>query len=249
MEKSTLTKHLILAGVLGAGIILVALTTQGQLDPTPPVGNALPDTLGACRSMEVLYCQNEECMTSFATNVTTAATIVCGACETAVDTVSLAEKQMLPRDTRIDRRLYTAPSGRRYTVSVVEGGYERRSIHRPQVCLVAQGNTITKQQRLRVPLPQLRPLELTAMEMNGGTQLFAYWFTDGERQTASHWARLFWIAWDGVIHNERRRWAYIAIVTHSGDTAGAQSDLMKFIPDLYHHIHAPNEEQASTTAR
>ncbi len=233
MEKRTFTTHLILSGVLGLAIVLSALTTRGHLDPRPPVARTLPAYLTSYQTREVLYCQEPDCTGSLVREQTTEPAR-CPTCGGNMDASALAEKELLPSDTVIDRRLYVSSSGRHFTVSIVHGGYERRSIHKPQVCLVAQGYAITRQQRIEVPLPQDGSLDVTAMEMNGGSHLFAYWFTDGKRVTGSHFARLFAIAWDGVVHNTRRRWAYISIITPrpSDDMGG----LKRLIRDLYPHV-------------
>ncbi len=215
MEKRTLVHLGTLLGFIAAACVLAALTTRGELDPALPVPGQLPEKVGRYQGAQVLYCHERECLTSMPQPSGTL-TRTCPECGGEMATLALAEKQLLPSDTRIARRLYTEPSGRhQYTVSIVTGGYERRSIHKPQVCLVAQGNVITRQYSTAIALREDRLADLTIMEMNSGAYIFAYWFTDGTRETASHLKRLFWIAWDGVRHNTRRRWAYISFITNA----------------------------------
>ena len=45
----------------------------------------------------------------------------------------------LPADTQIVRREYLDSAGDRIMASIVLSGGEKRSIHRPEVCLPAQG--------------------------------------------------------------------------------------------------------------
>jgi hypothetical protein len=232
MEKRTLTQHLILTGILGMAALLCAFTTRGRMNSSPPVEGELPLAFGPYRSSLILHCQSLDCMHSLTPQDDSHPT-ACPDCGGALDPVSLPEKQMLPADTRIRRRLYTAPSGLKYAVAIVEGGYERRSIHKPQVCLVGQGHTITAQRRMQIPLKDTNVLPLTVMEMDGGQRVFAYWFTDGSRLTSSHLARLFWIAWDGIVHNERRRWAYISITMPGVSSSSNAVNLKQFTSDLY----------------
>ncbi|NQU39064.1 MAG: exosortase-associated EpsI family protein [Lentisphaerae bacterium] len=232
MEKKLLTKHLILIAAIGAAILLAALTTTGRLDPSLPVAHGLPDEVASYRGALILYCQNPSCMHSFAQEAEHPAS-TCPDCHGAVESMALIEKQLLPSDTSIDRRVYSSGSRRRFTVSVVHGGYERRSIHKPQVCLVAQGNTITRQYKIPVPMPGDPGFKIMVMELNGSSRFFAYWFTDGQHETASHFSRLFWIAWDGLVHNERRRWAYISLITDSDNSDTTVADLKHFVRDLH----------------
>ncbi len=231
MEKQAFTGHLILAAILASAIVLSALTTTGRLNPAPPVAWALPGTVGPYTSTEVLYCQDLNCAHSFVREPKTHV-VTCPSCQGTLDTASPAEKNLLPTDTQIDRRVYAAVR-QRLTVSVVKGGYERRSIHKPQVCLVGQGHTVTRQYQVSVPLPDAPDFKLMVMELDGSAHIFAYWFTDGQRQTASHLARLFWIAWDGVIHNERRRWAYISIMIANDNTDATLETLKHFLRSLH----------------
>ncbi|MBT3293888.1 MAG: exosortase-associated EpsI family protein [Verrucomicrobia bacterium] len=238
METKLYTRHLMVAGVLVTGMLLAAMTTRGRLDPAMPVRHRLPTTVGPYTSTEILYCQSESCAHSFMRDPTTDVA-ACPECMAPLDTASLAEKQLLPADTEIDRRVYMVTPHQRITVSVVRGGYERRSIHKPQVCLVGQGHTITRQYRVPLALTASPDFELMAMEMDGSDQIFAYWFTDGHRVTASHLSRLLWIAWDGVIHNKRRRWAYISLTSTSTHTDATLSHMKRFIQDLHPLLISP----------
>ncbi len=233
METFKFTPHLILVGVLGVFIAVCAFTTQGRVDESMPVRLALPDALGAYYGVDILHCQNERCLKSFSIeNLTNS--FACPECEGVLDTVSLAERQLLPADTEILHRMYKSDTGRSFYVSVVVGGSERRSIHKPQVCLVAQGNSITKQYPVSVPVSGDKPLDVMLMELNESRMVFAYWFTNGKRTTASHLSRLFWIAWNGIVHGERERWAYISITSsfRGGDDAQV-SWLKDRVADLY----------------
>lgn len=234
MQTQRLIPHVVLAAVLVLAIAAAALTTSGRLDPRMPIRQDLPDRLGEFEGTDVIHCQNRHCLKSF-TGEEAADAAACHTCGSAVDSVSLAERELLPKDTLITRRVYAAPSGTRLHVSIVVGGYERRSIHKPQVCLVAQGNSITRQYRTEVPLADRAPMDVMLMEMNASRMLFAYWFTDGDKETASHLVRLLSIARDGIVYNKRRRWAYVAVSAASDSQRGNIDELKDFLRKLHAH--------------
>ena len=130
---------------------------------------------------------------------------------------------MLPQDTSYGQRLYTADDGFQTLANVVLMGSSRGSIHKPQVCLTAQGWAINDaashvdQVHLEKPfaydLPVMRLIAAKSGEMNGQrvTQqgVYVYWFVDADRYTPSHAQRMLWMAQDVLFKSELDRWAYI----------------------------------------
>lgn len=232
MEKQRRTSYVVLLSVLGAAICFCAWTTEGHRDSTSPVRMSLPLNLEAYEGVDILHCQNEQCVHTHLSIVLTNKT-ACPDCLAPLATVSLAEKELLPKDTEILHKLYRGKRGREFLVSVVIGGYERRSIHKPQVCLVAQGHRINKQYPVDIELEGGRSLGMTLMELDASRRVYAYWFTNGEIETASHLKRLFWTAWDGIAHNRRRRWAYISIFSTTANGRVPMADLQHFVGQLY----------------
>ena len=131
---------------------------------------------------------------------------------------------MLPPDTSYGQRLYQGDDGFRSLANVVLMGSSRSSIHKPQVCLVAQGWTINEESSHEVPVPMERPVpyDLKVMRLVVSRQvedhdqkvdqhaLYVYWFVDADRLTASHAQRMLWMAHDVVVKNVLDRWAYIS---------------------------------------
>jgi len=131
---------------------------------------------------------------------------------------------MLPRDTSYGQRAYTAPDGFQCLANVVLMGSSRSSIHKPQICLTAQGWTLNdatsreEQVHLDRPVPYDLPvMRLDASrpaQLHGQTVtekgIYVYWFVDADRFTAQHSRRLWWMAQDMVLRNELDRWAYVA---------------------------------------
>jgi hypothetical protein len=162
--------------------------------------------------------------------------MVCPECGGRLDPVSLPEHHLLPADTTIIHRSFTAPDGTVFSVALVIGGHERRSIHKPQVCIVAQGNVINAQKLIKVPLERERNLDVMLLDVNRSKIYFAYWFTDGKHETARHLTRLALTAWDGVVRNKRRRWAYISVTVSGGRRHAKLAELKKFIAALHNEI-------------
>jgi hypothetical protein len=129
----------------------------------------------------------------------------------------------LPPDTSYGQRLYTADDGFQVLANVVLMGTSRASIHKPQICLTAQGWNISEashEEQIRMDQPV--PYDLPVMRLNASRQvevngrrfpeqgLYVYWFVDADRITASHVRRFLWMANDVLAKGELDRWAYVA---------------------------------------
>jgi hypothetical protein len=134
---------------------------------------------------------------------------------------------LLPPDTSYGQRLYRGEDGFESLVNVVLMGTSRSSIHKPQVCLVAQGWTIDEERSHEISVPVERPIpyDLKVMRLVLSRQLeehdqkidqhaiYVYWFVDADRLTASHAQRMLWMAHDVVVKNVLDRWAYVSYFT------------------------------------
>jgi hypothetical protein len=230
--KMRVVAYLCLLAVLLSALVLCAFTTRGDFDAALPVNPVLPDNISGYHGFEILHCQNEDCLKSFSSEDLTNS-VVCPDCGGRLDPISVAEHRLLPKDTTILHRAYRSPSGREFAVSVVIGGHERRSIHKPQVCIVGQGNVISGQHLIKVTLDGTANLDVMLMDVNRSHTYFAYWFTDGRLETARHLTRLARTAWDGIIHNQRRRWAYISVSVRNTGGRDALPELKNFIGQLH----------------
>ncbi len=134
-----------------------------------------------------------------------------------VMSASDAEVHMLPKDTKVERRVYKAEDGSWHIVSLVVGGKHKGSIHRPELCLPAQGFLMTNPRTMEVESSTWRVITLDG----GGSRPslgFAYTFfnQDGFR-TASHTQRIFRDVWDRSVHNRIDRWAMVTVCSYSVD--------------------------------
>ena len=145
---------------------------------------------------------------------------------------SAIEKQMLPDDTEFAKATYTTPThdvAKRDVVhcSIVLSGAERRSIHRPEVCLVGQGWTLMGSKILSVDMGDGRSLPVKDLyiekqiTLKSGEQRllrahYLYWFVGADVTTPSHTVRIWLTLWDNLVRQVNHRWAYpsmMALVT------------------------------------
>ncbi len=138
--------------------------------------------------------------------------------------ISEAEKLILPPDTEFARKSYSSPEGDRILCSIVLSGAEKRSIHRPEICLPGQGWTISSGQVLPVTLPSGRTLNTMHLHLtrtvssgpNSTTTIhssYIYWFVGDHKTTPHHWQRILWTSWDRVLRNINHRWAYVIVTS------------------------------------
>ncbi len=136
--------------------------------------------------------------------------------------VSESERVILPADTEFAKMLYTSTGGQQINCQIVLSGGEKRSIHRPETCLPAQGWTKKSSEAIPVKLDDGRTLEVMKLvisrpvEIQPGvrkelTSLFLYWFIGKDITTPYHWYRIFHTDWDRVVHGVSHRWAYVIV--------------------------------------
>ena len=136
--------------------------------------------------------------------------------------ISEGEKYVLPKDTEIVKKGYVDPAGDILNAQVVLAGSEKRSIHRPELCLPAQGWSINRRETIPVTLADGRRINVMAdyisrsVEISPGVNrtlesIYCYWFVGNHVTTSSHLMRLLLTSWDRVVHRKNHRWAYIAV--------------------------------------
>ena len=152
--------------------------------------------------------------------------------------MSAEEKSLLPDDTELVRMHYTSagygPGTRdKADVTLVLAGAERRSIHRPEVCLTGQGWTLLESRTISI---EIRPgqtlqvrdlvLEKTAQGEQGARRgvraHYLYWFVGTDVSTPSHWHRIWLTTWDSVARNVNHRWAYASVMALVTDNLTAE---------------------------
>ncbi len=137
-----------------------------------------------------------------------------------------AEKALLPEDTQMLKMQYRSPGAAEdrdvVQVTLVLAGAERRSIHRPEVCLDGQGWTLLDSRVLDVevlpgrflPVKDLLVERQVRMKDGGSRMLrahYAYWFIGTDVTTPSNATRVWLSTWDNIFRNINHRWAYASI--------------------------------------
>jgi EpsI family protein len=173
--------------------------------------------------------------------------------------VSAVEREMLPADTGYSRKNYVSVADlrRQVFVSVVLSGRDRTSIHRPEICLVGQGWTVSSRARQEfrvgeeaVPATLLR-IEHAAMDAKGASvtvrSLLAYFFVSDSGVVPTHAG----MQWQDVLsrlrHLRAERWAYIVVqsVVNDGDEAAALARMQQVVAGVWPGIRVTGPAQAN----
>lgn len=136
--------------------------------------------------------------------------------------VSESERVILPKDTEFAKKLYQDGAGNTVNAQIVLAGAEKRSIHRPEVCLPGQGWTLKTGRVLPVKLDNgktldvmmltiARPVMLSNGQQKELTSLFLYWFVGKDATTPHHLLRILKTNLDMLLHNTNHRWAYVIV--------------------------------------
>ncbi len=225
-EKMRYLPHLTALTLVAITFVLLSRPRVIRGGADRPVEFDLPEQIGPYRGERLLFCQNDQCLAQYRERDLTGA-LVCGRCGTGLEQISPGEQLLLPSDTPIIRRVYEVPGQPFVNITVVFSGAERRSIHRPQVCLAAQGHAIRDETLLRVPVEgRAAPLHVSLLDLvrtatlPDGRQVqsfgaYAYWFFNPERETPYHFTRLVRMAYDNIFRNYRPRWAYVIVATQN----------------------------------
>jgi hypothetical protein len=247
METKSFKPYFVVIGLMVATSLLLAFTVNVKVSDEAGVRMFLPDQVGQWHGEDILYCQNAACQKDF-NGGEIKGSDVCPACGGKLSSMSKAERDMLPSDTGLVRKRYASSDGRVVYVSIVLSGKERGSIHRPQMCLVGQGQEIVRSVTIPVPMNGRKPLDVMSLELlrryktaegqpREYASYYSYWFVGKGRETSSHIQRMIWMATDRIFHNVSHRWAYIAVAgTRDKNSEDYQEEMASFIHDLYPEV-------------
>lgn len=241
-------------------------------NPTGEIPLEMPAELGGYQAERILFCSNDQCSRAYRESQLAATTnaapasldaspsasldasppqlaipaATCPSCGSPLSAISIGEAKLLPDNTPIFRREYIREGQPAVQATIVFSGIERRSIHRPQVCLVSQGNRITNEHPYDVDLGDGRTLRIRVLDIQqvyGGENgekvivpaTYAYWLFNPERETDSHLKRFLYMAIDNSLRNYRPRWGYVSISFErtSLDPEAWKRQLDEFVPLIY----------------
>ncbi|MDZ8117397.1 exosortase-associated EpsI family protein [Pontiella agarivorans] len=252
MEKSLFKPFLIVVILMTVSVFALAFTVGVELDFVPGVKMELPEEVQNWHGNQLKFCHNpEECAKDYrdASFYVSELEIpdICPVCGSRLYNMARAEKEQLPEDTEFVKSAYTNEAGTRLFTSIVLSGTARDSIHRPQRCLKGQGNTLDGEYDLEVPMEGRDPLKVRVIKTSRtfrteeGEQpyysFYAYWFVGQDRETPSHYSRMFWLAWDRVVRSTANRWAYIAVQgEREAEGTEYEGEIISFVQEIYPQI-------------
>lgn len=169
--------------------------------------------------------------------------------------VSFLVKETLPPGTLFFKKLYRTPdsgnnAAREVLVTVVTSGRDKRSIHRPERCLPAQGWQLVSRDRLALPVNAMRdaafkPTRLVLQNKQGRREVVLYWFMSRNRITGSNFKRLAWGWWDRVIQGVNCRWSYALLFSPAQDSVAETSQQMaQFAAQMLPLVYRGSGERA-----
>ncbi len=180
-------------------------------------------------SMRIPYfCQNEQCQNlteAFDGEVFTAK---CSKCGSVMDSVSLAEKNILPEDTTFLKANYYDSMGDAWRVSVIVNGKSRLSIHRPEICLPAQGMSIEEGKVESFKLSNGLKLDMHCMVVRPRTSTskirmgHGYLFVSAHDMAASHLKRILIAVRDRVLFRRITRWSMVTVSSEESFTSNSE---------------------------
>ena len=159
-------------------------------------------------------------------------------------------QKVLPPGTEILRKWYRKesaadPVAGSINATVVISGSDKRSIHRPERCLQAQGWQIISRDRLALPPATgdgeglvitrliIRRVWLQEKRRTEAKRVVFYWFMGDNRITGSNMKRLACTAWDRMIHRLNYRWSYILLISPVwASVQEANGELSRFATQL-----------------
>lgn len=206
----------VLAVCLGVAFVCQAHTPVSMVASPPEV--VLPAQLRGYRTDAIRYCHNEQCARPVYASHVASDRAACPVCGGALHDISLGEKTVLPADTRFLKRVYRI-GAYDFLVTVVIGGRHRCSIHRPELCMPAQGYVMSDSQTLSVSGRAFRSIRLSGEFVPSSVLSYTFFNQTGFR-TASHTKRILMDAWDRSVHNRIDRWVMVTVTASSNMSDG-----------------------------
>jgi hypothetical protein len=248
-NKSLLKPFLSIVLLMSLTAFALAFTVGVVLDFVPGVVMELPEEVDTWVGNELRFCHNPKaCAKDYREASFYIRDLdipdICPDCGENLFKMARAEREALPEDTEFVKSAYTNAAGARLFTSIVLSGTARDSIHRPQRCLKGQGNSLDGEYDLKVPLEGRDPLKIRIIKASRTFyteegevpyhSYYAYWFVGQDRETPSHYARMFWLAWDRVVRSKANRWAYIAVSgQREAEGMEYEADLIDFVQQVY----------------
>ena len=208
--KDARTWLAVLAVAILAPIFVFQAMTPVSMIMEPPEFE-LPEKIPGYSVEDVFYCANEQCARMWPASSLDGGTDKCPVCGGEISKQSLGERTVLPKDTRILKRIYQRPAdGVRFLVSAVIGGQSKSSLHRPELCMPAQGYTMSEPRTFEVAGRPFHAIHLQGAGVSPSVLAYTFFNQAGVR-TASHTRRILVDTWDRSVHNRIDRWVMVTV--------------------------------------
>jgi len=204
------------AAAIAVTSVFAALEAAPPPEYRPITEFSLPWRLPGASTDFPLYCQNPQCAN--ATGKMASRILQtrmqdgkprCPACGGALLPRSVSEMNILPADTKVDKKIYTFGNFT-FSVSAVTGGESKGSIHRPELCLPAHGGLLTDPRDIEV-----RGIPFHVLSHQKGQspkETFAYtFFNRSGYRTSSHLARIWRDTADRSFAGEINGWVMVTV--------------------------------------
>ena len=144
-----------------------------------------------------------------------------------VQRISEAELNILPKDTRVEKKMYVSRNGAQFLVAHIIGGTSRASIHRPELCLPSQGYVMSNPRNFEVAGRPWHVIDIARAGEARGMEAYTFFNQEGFR-TASHTSRIFRDVVDRSVLNRVDRWVMVTVHTFGAN----EGDLLEFLAAL-----------------
>ena len=213
--KAGLPAVLSVVMLAGTSFYLHALPPPAE-EPADFIVSVLPP-LRDYRPMYPWFCQNEHCAKVSETASPFEKPEACPACGAPMAAVSIGELTILPSDTGFRKCHYYDAMGDVYRVTVVINGKSRQSIHRPEVCLPAQGFSMENGHVVEFRLDNGATLPMRCVDLRRRDSVSSlrmgqgYFFVSGHDLVTSHLSRMLISIRDRAFRNRITRWAMVTL--------------------------------------
>ena len=124
--------------------------------------------------------------------------------------ISEAELKILPKDTKIVKKMYVSPSGVNFLAAFVVGGASRASIHRPELCLPSQGFVMSNPRNFTAGGRPWHAIDIVKPGGQPAVEAYTFFNQEGFR-TASHTRRIWRDVIDRSVLNRVDRWVMLTV--------------------------------------
>ena len=124
--------------------------------------------------------------------------------------ISEAELKILPKDTKVIKKMYVSPSGANFLAAFIVGGSSRASIHRPELCLPSQGFVMSNPRNFNAGGRPWHAIDIAKPGGQPAVEAYTFFNQEGFR-TASHTRRIWRDVIDRSVLNRVDRWVMLTV--------------------------------------